>query len=42
MKGIRDEAPTFAELGDKTCAYCGSALEPINIRVWQIQDIREE
>lgn len=30
------------KLGDKTCAYCGSALEPINIRVWQIQDIREE
>lgn len=30
------------KLGYKTCAYCGSALEPINIRVWQIQDIREE
>lgn len=30
------------KLGVKTCAYCGSALEPINIRVWQIQDIREE
>lgn len=30
------------KLGAKTCAYCGSALEPINIRVWQIQDIREE
>lgn len=21
-------------LGDKTCAYCGSAIEPVNIRVW--------
>lgn len=22
------------KLGDKTCAYCGSAIEPLNIRVW--------
>jgi len=21
-------------LGEKTCAYCGSAIEPLNIRVW--------
>ena len=30
------------KLGDRTCAYCGSALEPVNIRVWQIQAIQEE
>lgn len=29
-------------LGSRHCAYCGSGLEPINIRVWQIQQIRKD
>ncbi len=30
------------KLGSKVCEYCGTALEPMNIRVWQIKDIQEE
>ncbi len=28
-------------LGNKQCAYCGSAIEPINIRVWSLGRILE-
>ena len=28
-------------LGQKSCPYCGTGLEPINIRVWTIASVRE-
>lgn len=33
-------APVKA-LGDKACAYCGSAIEPYNIRVWSFHEVKE-
>lgn len=29
------------KLGSKYCEYCGSAVEPVNIRVWSLNRIRE-
>ena len=31
----------FTRLGDRTCPYCGSAVIPVNLRVWRIGSIRE-
>ncbi len=28
-------------LGQKSCPYCGAAIEPVNIRVWRIAGIKE-
>ena len=28
-------------LGQKSCPYCGTGLEPINLRVWTIASVRE-
>lgn len=31
----------MTELGTKVCAYCGSTIEEINIRAWEIDSLKE-
>ena len=31
----------ITSLGSKHCAYCGSAIEPVNSRVWSLGRIQE-
>ncbi len=32
----------ISSLGEKECAYCGSAIEPVNIRVWHFGALHED
>ena len=31
----------IAGLGDRVCPYCGGAVEPVNVRVWELHRIEE-
>lgn len=45
-KGISFTCPScgapIKALGEKKCAYCGSAVEPVVSRTWRVESIREE